>query len=342
MAEIVAASDSTQRSASTFRISGCSTSVLPKAERWPAWWIASTTPGRIPAALPSAQSSRVWLTISMIVRTPAPSSPTSRAQAPSNSTSLDAFERLPSLSLSRRRRKLLRSPSGVQRGNRKHERPRSAWARIRKASHIGIEKNHLWPVIAYSPPGPAAVQRPGDGGVGAHVGAALLLGHPHAGERAGLLGGRHVARVVARRRGCAAPTRRRARAAGGAPGPPSRSPRAGSRSRPRPRSCRGTRRRARRARPGRGSRQGSEWSWCSTARPSSSCHAGWNSTSLMRFPKRSWVFSFGGFSFASTALRRIVGAAGERADRPQPILGPLGRPRARTASTSGRSVSKTL
>ena len=80
-------------------------------------------PARIPAALPSAQSSLVWLTISMIVRIPAPSSPTSRAQAPSNSTSLDAFARFPSLSLSRTRRKLLRSPSGVQRGNRKHERP---------------------------------------------------------------------------------------------------------------------------------------------------------------------------------------------------------------------------
>ena len=44
--------------------------------------------------------------------------------------------------------------------------------------------------------GAAAVDRPGDGGVGAHVGAALLLGHPHAAQRARLLGGRRVARVV--------------------------------------------------------------------------------------------------------------------------------------------------
>ena len=75
---------------------------------------------------PIVQSSRVWLTISMIVATPRPSSPTSWAQAPRNSTSLDAFERLPTLSLSRTRRKPLRSPSGVQRGKRKHEMPRSA------------------------------------------------------------------------------------------------------------------------------------------------------------------------------------------------------------------------
>ena len=90
----------------------------------------------------------------MIVRTPAPSSPTSWAQAPSNSISDDAFERLPSLSLRRCNRKLLRSPSGVQRGNRKQEIPPSAWASTRKASHIGADMNHLWPVSSYSAPGP--------------------------------------------------------------------------------------------------------------------------------------------------------------------------------------------
>ena len=54
---------------------------LPKAERWEAWWIAWATPTRIPVAPPRTQSRRVWLTISMIVRTPAPSSPTSQAEA---------------------------------------------------------------------------------------------------------------------------------------------------------------------------------------------------------------------------------------------------------------------
>ena len=41
-------------------------------ERCAAWWIACATPARIPVALPIAQSSLVWLTISMIVRTPHP------------------------------------------------------------------------------------------------------------------------------------------------------------------------------------------------------------------------------------------------------------------------------
>ncbi len=44
--------------------------------------------------------------------------------------------------------------------------------------------------------GAAAVDRPGDGGVGADVGAALLLGHPHPGEGACLPVGRGVGRVV--------------------------------------------------------------------------------------------------------------------------------------------------
>ena len=43
--------------------------------------------------------------------------------APSNSTSHDAFERLPSLSFSRCRRTALRVPSGRTRGRKKHDRP---------------------------------------------------------------------------------------------------------------------------------------------------------------------------------------------------------------------------
>jgi hypothetical protein len=90
----------------------------------------------------------------MIVGTPRPSSPTICAQAPLNSTSLEALERFPSLSLSRSMWKALRSPSGVQRGIRKQEMPESVWARTRKASHIGAEQNHLWPTSSYSAPGP--------------------------------------------------------------------------------------------------------------------------------------------------------------------------------------------
>src|SRR5947199_6478 len=102
------------------------------------------------------QSRRVWFTISMMVGTPRPSSPTIRAQARSNSTSLEALERLPSLSFRRWMWKRFRVPSGRKRGRRKHESPCSACARTRKASHMGAEQNHLWPVSSYSAPGPRA------------------------------------------------------------------------------------------------------------------------------------------------------------------------------------------
>ena len=154
MAVTVAASDSMQRSASTLRISGWSISVLPKAARWAVCQVACSTAARMPLALPSTQSSRVWLTISMIVGTPRPSSPSMRPQVPSNSTSLEALERLPSLSLSRWRRNTLGSPSGLKRGTAKHESPPSVCARTRKRSHIGAEQNHLWPVSSYSAAGP--------------------------------------------------------------------------------------------------------------------------------------------------------------------------------------------
>ena len=42
----------------------------------------------------------------------------------------------------------LRVPSGKRRGMKKHDRPASACASTRCASHCGAEKNHLWPVIA--------------------------------------------------------------------------------------------------------------------------------------------------------------------------------------------------
>jgi hypothetical protein len=98
------------------------------------------------AAEPRMQSSRVWLTISMMVRTPRPSSPMSRAVTPCSSISLEAFERSPSLSFRRWIRMGLRVPSGSQRGARKQLIPPGAWASTRKASDMGAEQNHLWPV----------------------------------------------------------------------------------------------------------------------------------------------------------------------------------------------------
>ena len=118
---------------------------LPNALRCAQWCVACATAWRMPEAEPMTQSSRVWFTISMMVATPRPSSPTMRAQAPSNSTSLDAFERLPSLSLRRWRWKRLRVPSGRQRGNRKQESPRSVCASMRK--HVA-HRRRAEPLVA--------------------------------------------------------------------------------------------------------------------------------------------------------------------------------------------------
>ena len=97
-------------------------------------------------ALPSVQSSLVRLTISMMVGTPRPSSPTSHAVAPSYSTSLDALAWLPSLSFKRCKNIRLRVPSGRMRGRKKQDSPPGACASTRKTSHIGAEVNHLCPV----------------------------------------------------------------------------------------------------------------------------------------------------------------------------------------------------
>ena len=126
-------------------MSGCSASSAPNALRWRAWWTASATPRRIVAALPTMQSSRVCVTISMIVATPRPSSPRSRPGAPRNSTSLEASERVPSLSLSRC------SSKPGPRSTTKHESPPGACARTRKTAPIGCEQNHLWPVSSNRP-----------------------------------------------------------------------------------------------------------------------------------------------------------------------------------------------
>ena len=97
-------------------------------------------------ALPSAQSSRVRLTISMMTDTPRPSSPTNHAVAPSYSISDEALAWLPSLSLSRCSSIRLRLPSGSTRGRKKQLNPPGAWASTKKMSHIGAEVNHLCPV----------------------------------------------------------------------------------------------------------------------------------------------------------------------------------------------------
>ncbi len=45
----------------------------------------------------------------------------------------------------------LRRPSGVQRGTKKQDSPFGDCAVTRKASHIGADKNHLWPTMRQEP-----------------------------------------------------------------------------------------------------------------------------------------------------------------------------------------------
>ncbi len=296
----------------------------------------------MPAAAPSTQSSRVWLTISMIVGTPRPSSPTSRAQAPSNSISLEALERLPSLSLSRWIWKRLRSPSGVQRGTRKQESPPSVCASTRKTSHIGAEQNHLCPVISYSAPGPPPFSGVARGGVGAHVGAALLLGHRHARRAPRLLRGRDEARVVVEREKPGLPllgqlglrAQRRHR-------------RVGHRDRAavrRPRPAASSMNSAARATwaPGRGSRQGSACRPCADAEPHQLVPGGVE----LHLVDAVAVAIVGAQHAAGTRwpgspsaidLRR---AADARRTRVQRVLRPAGRPRA-AAPRPGRGPART-
>ena len=114
---------------------------------------------------------------------------------PWNSTSLDAFERLPSLSFSRCSANVFRLPSASTRGTTKQLSPSGAWASTRNTSTCGAEQNHLCPFSRYSPSLPAGV---GGGQVGPDVRAALLLGHPHPGEHPGLLRRGQPAYVVRR------------------------------------------------------------------------------------------------------------------------------------------------
>ena len=163
-----------------------------------------------------------------------------------------------------------------------------------------------------------------DGRVGAHVGAALLLGHRHPAERAALVARPAASARRSRARGSAAPTRRPARAACAAPGSPSRSSRSGSRRRLS--ACDQQHERRRRGRRGRRAAARARARRAGRARPPiriSSCQEGWNSTSSMRLPKRSWVRSFGGVLVGLeapadrlVASRRSRRARGDRAPRP--------------------------
>ncbi len=145
MVNVNAASLSSARSASTFCISGCWFSTRPKAERIEQWCSAWDAAMRMTALEPIMHSKRVMLTISMMLRTPRPSSPTIQARVPRSSVSDDALEALPIFFLRRSTCIGFLAPSGRQRGNRKHERPPGAWASTRNASHMGADTKYLCP-----------------------------------------------------------------------------------------------------------------------------------------------------------------------------------------------------
>ena len=120
------------------RARSASAACRPAARRTPSGAPRAATPARrrarISAAEPSTQSSRVAATISMMVRTPRPSSPSRRAQVPSNSSSDEALDRLPSLSLSRC------EPERVARAVRQHPRHHEAGQAARR---LGEHEEHV-------------------------------------------------------------------------------------------------------------------------------------------------------------------------------------------------------
>ena len=134
---------------------------------------------------------------------------------PSSSSSADALARLPSLSLSRTMSSWLRVPSGSARGTTKHGQP---VGRLREHQEHVVHRRRGEPLVPVQGVLALDAGRPRLGDVGADVGAALLLGHAHAGERAALLGDRPDARVVRRRgerrRSTPSPARSSTRSAG--------------------------------------------------------------------------------------------------------------------------------
>ena len=79
-----------------------------------------------------------------MVRTPRPGWPIIIPQALRYSISLEAFDLSPIFSLSRWILKpAFFRPSGRQRGTTKQDMPSLLWARVKKASLIGAEVNHL-------------------------------------------------------------------------------------------------------------------------------------------------------------------------------------------------------
>jgi hypothetical protein len=91
------------------------------------------------------QSKRVIATISMMVRTPRPSLPTSQASAPRSSVSLDALETVAHLALQAQHLQRVLAAVGAPARHQEARQPGGGLRQHRKASHIGAETKYLWP-----------------------------------------------------------------------------------------------------------------------------------------------------------------------------------------------------
>ena len=265
-------------------MSGWSISFAPNAERNDAWWIACAAAQRIPAAAPSVQSSRVWPTISMIVGTPRPGSPTMpgpRAVVLDLARGVGVVAELVLEALQVHR---------VARAVGEHAREQEARQPLVGLGEHQEEVAHrrraepLVPGDLILAPVARRAEGARDGGVRAHVGAALFLGHRHPADRAALLARRARGGVVGRRRHERLPL-------GGelGAGAQGRHDGEGHRHRAGDAGLGLDRRhvqapRARRARLGSSLVHGSECSSWPVHRRISSCQAGWNSTSSIRLP----------------------------------------------------------
>ena len=192
----VAASDSTQRSARTLRISGCSASGAPNAMRCAAWCVACSTACRIPAAEPRTQSSRVWTTISTIVRDAAAFLADELRQRTVERDLARGVRAVAELVLEPLDAEAVARAVGQ---HARQEEAREAGGRLREHEERVAHRRRAEPLLPVEHV-LAAAGRPGDGRVRAQVGAALPLGHRHADERSALLRRRPQAEVVLARR----------------------------------------------------------------------------------------------------------------------------------------------
>ena len=113
---------------------------------------------------------------------PRSGAPTGQASARSNSTSAEAFERLPSLSFSRLMRIAL---AAAVRFEARHQEAAESRTRLREHQVRIALRRGKEPLVSGDAPGATGI-RFSARHVGADVGATLAFGHPHADQRRAL------------------------------------------------------------------------------------------------------------------------------------------------------------